>query len=91
MDSHRYRLLCALAVMCSLHCSDNGMSPVPDGGGDQGQTTVDMSVPPIAPGRICSADGWCWENPLPQGLNLEAVWGLDTNNVWAVGELGTVL
>lgn len=36
-------------------------------------------------GKVCSADGWCWENPLPHGNGLTAVWGTDANNVWAVG------
>ncbi len=25
-------------------------------------------------GEICSPDGWCWRNPLPQGNGLSAVW-----------------
>ncbi len=41
--------------------------------------------------RICSADGWCWENPTPQGNGLNAVWGTGASNVYAVGDNGTVL
>lgn len=44
-----------------------------------------------APCRICSADGYCWENPLPQGNFLLAVWGKDASQVWAVGYSGTIL
>ncbi len=46
--------------------------------------------------NLCSApvscrDGWCWENPLPQGNTLYAVWASTENDIWAVGELGTLL
>ena len=42
-------------------------------------------------GGSCSSDGWCWRNPLPQGNLLGATWGSDANNVWAVGDSGTIL
>ncbi len=43
-------------------------------------------------GAACTANSkWCWEDPLPQGNNLNAVWGSGTNDVWAVGEKGTIL
>jgi len=41
--------------------------------------------------RICSPDGWCWENPLPQGNDLLDVWIAPGGDVWAVGGAGTVL
>ena len=41
---------------------------------------------------ISTGDGpWVWQNPLPQGNSLTAVWGTDANNVWAVGVKGTML
>lgn len=33
---------------------------------------------------ICN-DGFCWENPMPQGDTLNAVFALDKNNIWAGG------
>lgn len=39
----------------------------------------------------CSGDGWCWDNPLPQGQDLHAVWGRSGSDVLAVGAQGTVL
>lgn len=39
----------------------------------------------------CSADGWCWRNPLPQGDKLSSVWAADANNVWAVGDTGRIM
>jgi len=40
---------------------------------------------------ICSKDGWCWHNPLPQGHDLRAVWGSGPDDVIAVGAYGTIL
>lgn len=41
--------------------------------------------------QICSSDGWCWENPLPQGNDLLGIWGDRPDNFWAVGATGTLL
>jgi hypothetical protein len=35
--------------------------------------------------------GWEWQNPLPQGNHLQDVWGSNGSDVYAVGELGTIL
>ena len=40
---------------------------------------------------VCSSDGWCWSNPLPQGNPLWSVWGSASTDVWAVGLGGTIL
>src|SRR3989454_8153249 len=40
---------------------------------------------------VCSSDGWCWSNPLPQGNTLISVWGSASTDVWAVGASGTIL
>jgi len=40
---------------------------------------------------MCSPDGWCWLNPLPQGNSLQSVWGTGPKDVFAVGDHGTVL
>jgi hypothetical protein len=40
---------------------------------------------------ICSDGNWCWQNRLPQGNWLRAIWGSDASNVWAVGDAGTIL
>ncbi len=58
---------------------DDTERDVPDG--DGGGTTA----------AECSADGWCWSNPLPQGNSLAAVWGSGPSDVWAVGIGGTIL
>ena len=51
------------------------------------QTTLAVGLPP----GVCSPDGWCWRNPLPQGRYLPAVWGSDANNVWTVSDDGIIL
>ncbi len=39
----------------------------------------------------CSQDGWCWDNPLPCGDELRAVWGSAPNDYWAGGKGGALL
>ena len=38
-----------------------------------------------------SQSGWFWQNPLPQGNNLFAVFFTDANTGTAVGDYGTIL
>lgn len=40
---------------------------------------------------ICSASGWCWCDTTLQSNALAGVWGAGANDVWAVGEAGTIL
>jgi hypothetical protein len=34
---------------------------------------------------------WRWANPLPQGNRLTGTWGSSPNDVWGVGDLGTII
>ena len=43
------------------------------------------------PTVLAQGSGWTWQNPLPQGNNLNAVWGNGPNEVFAVGDHGTIL
>ena len=45
----------------------------------------------VAPGLqpVCTASGWCWSNPLPQGEQLE-VWGTSASDLWGVGPVGMI-
>jgi hypothetical protein len=36
-------------------------------------------------------DGWCWISPLPQGEPLHGISGTARDDVWSVGEAGTIL
>ena len=62
--------------------SCNGADDDCDGGTDEG-----------CPGGslICSAGGFCWLNPLPQGRPLYDVWSAGPSDAWAVGEAGLAL
>lgn len=40
---------------------------------------------------LCTAEGWCWEHPSPQGLTLNAGFRLDARHTWWVGENHVVL
>lgn len=39
---------------------------------------------------LCSADNWCWQNPLPQGNTFHSVCFKDRNHGWAVGDYGAI-
>ncbi len=53
--------------------------------------SADTGAPPVAPEGICSRDGWCWVNPLPQGNDLLSIHGSAPDNVWMVDAAGVVL
>ena len=57
------------------------------GGGATGGGTANGN---FVDGGACF-EGTCWENPIPQGNNLKAVWGVNANEVWMVGDVGTAL
>lgn len=43
------------------------------------------------PTTLLQTPEWTWQNPLPQGNMLRAVWGSGPNDVFAVGAAGTIL
>ena len=56
---------------------------------DAGAHTHDAGLPERMP--VCSTDGFCWEQPLPQGESLRAVWASGERDAWAVGDNGSLL
>lgn len=58
------------------------------------RTNDDNSSPssglPTAQSQLCQ-NGWCWQNPLPQGHGLLGIWDSSPNDVFAVGMGGTIL
>lgn len=45
---------------------------------------IDGSSTEAGTGKPC-ATTWCWENPLPQGQPLNAVWASSPTDIWAIG------
>ncbi|HOW51736.1 MAG TPA: hypothetical protein PLV42_06805 [bacterium] len=41
---------------------------------------------PYVCGHPLCEEGWCWENPYPQGDDLNDIYALDATHVWAVGD-----
>lgn len=41
--------------------------------------------------RVCTAEGWCWEHPLPQGGNIISAFARSEREVWFGTESGAVL
>jgi hypothetical protein len=70
---------------CTPECS-RGLAC---GAGSLADTCGITAVP--RPGQVCSVDGWCVLNPLPQGNPLNDVHARSPSDVWAVGDAGTVL
>src|SRR5579864_6397756 len=60
-----------------------------DAAADSGRSAA--SGPESPPFRECGADGWCWENPLPNGHRFRSIWGGATDDVWAVGDGSVVM
>lgn len=90
------RLAAALLALCvgagcHMILPYEQTAPRRDGGGERdqgdGAPSGDAGPAPAA----CSVDRWCWENPLPQGTNLNRVWGSAPDDVVAVGDRGTIL
>ena len=54
-----------------------------------GQAQVTYAL--LGSGKVCTQDGWCWHNPLPQGNHLNGIWGSGSGDVFAVGTAGTIL
>jgi len=67
-------------------CDAQGTDPV-----CEVQVNLATTVTAAFDKRICSPDNVCWENPLPTGVNLTAIWGKTKTDAWAVGDNGAVL
>ena len=73
--------------------SDSFTVQISDGVGGTDSLAVNVTINAIddAPDFIIENCSWNWENPIPQGNHLKSVWGLNANNIYAVGEAGTIL
>jgi hypothetical protein len=87
----RFALATWVGLLALLGCSSGGSNqPTPS---KDSKTFSPASIAATVNGGnlVCSADNWCWRNPLPQGNWLGAIWGSGASDVWAVGGLGTIL
>src|ERR1700722_2028486 len=64
-------------------------SPVRDSGTTADTAPSPAPTPSAVSAPVCSYDGWCWTNPLPQANPLAAVWGASPSDIWSVGTVGT--
>jgi hypothetical protein len=98
--------LCLLAALAACSGSVSGKMTSDAGAGaaknrgkspklsndDDGGAAAERDAAAIAPAsRVCSVDGFCWEQPTPQGETLRALWAATPNDVWMVGDGGVVL
>jgi len=68
--------------------ADAGSQPGADA---SGQVPTDASIAGPDASNPSGPASWHWENPLPQGNELNAVWGSGASDAWTVGRIGTVL
>lgn len=67
-------------------------SPGDASAGDEDSGAADAATraePTASP--LCSTDGFCWSRPAPQGETLRAAWAASPDDVWLVGDHGSLL
>jgi hypothetical protein len=77
-------VLCGCSDLWNPFLAERDKNELPDGG----------MPPPTslnADSGVCPNDNVCWQSPLPQGNRLSAVHAISEDDVWAVGNSGTVL
>lgn len=82
-----------LAGIATLITACSTVTPITMVDAGLGMVDAGPGIPPEegAVTASCSPDGWCWENPVPQGNELRAAWAVAPTDAWFVGTGGTVL
>ncbi len=83
----------AVAALVGLAAAAAGCPSPPAAGSDAGPTPTDGSSADLASSAaapLCSVDGWCWRNPLPQGNPLHAVYASAADRFWVAGDRGAI-
>jgi hypothetical protein len=65
-----------------------------DGGGGDGSTVGDGGAGDSGPAEqkaLCNSEDFCFEQPLPHGYAMNAVWSAAPNDVWASAYPGAIL
>jgi len=60
------------------------------GGCTNPETCGGVGIAGVCGSAVCSDDGWCWENPLPQGDTIFGLSATAADDVWAVGQFGGI-
>ncbi len=74
----------AVLFVCALGCSNDSQTSA-DGAVDEADGGTPVSSAPV-----CTQDRWCWEKPLPHGVDLHGVWGTSATDLYAVGDAGVI-
>jgi hypothetical protein len=85
------RTLFLLCVVVGMGCQQPKEEPLKPEEQDQILTCEAGKPTPPPPPRGACREGWCWANPMPQGLSLTAVWASTTGTAWIVGPAGTTV
>lgn len=87
--------LLVLAAACGSphHATPPDAAPGDDGGTppDAGGVAADPLAALAAMPAQCSADHWCWRDPQPTGNDYDHVYATSNDNIWLIGQHGTVL
>jgi len=79
-----------LSATSAANANFSGWNGACRGRGDCVVTIASEPLPVIAnfiAPRLCTSQRWCWENPLPAGMELSLIRGFAQDDVWAlVGE-----
>jgi len=99
----RFALAAWVGLLALLGCSGGGSNqPTPSKASDT-FSPASIAATVNAENLVCSADKWCWRNPLLQGGSawsrvssgttngLSGVWDSGESEVWAVGSTGIIL
>ena len=85
------------ALHLSLRLTDHGHF-VGWSGACSGTSECDLTVngplkvqANLIPAEICSPGDFCWQNPLPQGHTVRALWSATASDQWAVGDQGLIM
>lgn len=91
MSLRSVRCISSAALLWACGCSSLWDPFLAERSGDT-QTNPDAGTPTPTPiTGVCPSQRICWQNPLPQGNRLNAVHAISPTDVWAVGDVGTVL
>lgn len=81
----------ALLFTCAGCFDFDGRVAACRGDGGAWLCALDAAAPAGPPRAALCAQGWCWENPSPVGVDLTAVAALSRQEVWVGGKAGWLL